>query len=60
MSHPIVHIELSAENREEVKKFYMVFLGDYLDRGHYGMEVVYTLLRLKFENWDRVFLLKGR
>ena len=26
--------------------FYMMFLGDYTDRGAYGMEVLYTLYRL--------------
>ena len=26
---------------------YMVFLGDYTDRGNYGIEVLYTMLRLK-------------
>ena len=40
-------------------KFHMVFLGDYADRGRYGIEVLYTLLRLKLANPDRVFLLRG-
>ena len=40
-------------------KFHMVFLGDYADRGRYGVEVLYTLLRLKLANPDRVFLLRG-
>ncbi|HTG43534.1 MAG TPA: metallophosphoesterase [Verrucomicrobiae bacterium] len=39
--------------------FYMVFLGDYTDRGSYGIEVLYTLFRLKLENPDRVFLARG-
>ena len=52
-------IDKVEEKTKKKTKFYMVFLGDYLDRGHYGMEVLYTLLRLKFENWDRVFLLRG-
>lgn len=39
--------------------FYMVFLGDYTDRGRYGVEVLYTLLRLKIANPDRVFLARG-
>jgi len=41
--------------------FYIVALGDYLDRGHFGLEVIYTLLLLKLApgNWDKVFLLKG-
>jgi hypothetical protein len=39
--------------------FYMVFLGDYVDRGVYGAEVIYTLLRLKQANPDRVFMVRG-
>ncbi len=39
--------------------FYMVFLGDYTDRGSYGMEVLYTLYRLKMANPERVFLGRG-
>jgi len=39
--------------------FYFVFLGDYSDRGYYGVEVLYTLMRLKIENPERVILLRG-
>lgn len=39
--------------------FYMFFLGDFVDRGKYGVEVVYTLLRLKLANPDNVFLVCG-
>ena len=39
--------------------FSMIFLGDYTDRGAYGLEVLYTLLRLKLANPDRVFLARG-
>lgn len=39
--------------------FHMVLLGDYADRGRYGVEVLYTLLRLKLANPERVFLLRG-
>jgi hypothetical protein len=39
--------------------FHMVLLGDYTDRGSYSVEVLYTLLRLKLANPDRVFLLRG-
>jgi hypothetical protein len=46
-------------NIVDKKKFYMVFLGDYVDRGSFGAEVVYTLCRLKLANWDNVFLLRG-
>ncbi|MFH1253954.1 MAG: metallophosphoesterase family protein [bacterium] len=38
---------------------YIVFTGDYVDRGMYGVEVWYALLRLKLANWDRVFVLRG-
>jgi hypothetical protein len=38
---------------------FLVFLGDYADRGVYGIEVFYTLLRLKLANPDRVFLGRG-
>ncbi|HRI15148.1 MAG TPA: metallophosphoesterase family protein, partial [Verrucomicrobiota bacterium] len=38
---------------------HMIFLGDYTDRGAYGIEVLYTLLRLKTANPDRVHLVRG-
>ncbi|MEM0352287.1 MAG: metallophosphoesterase family protein [Sulfolobales archaeon] len=37
----------------------MVFLGDYIDRGENQLEVIVTLLELKAEYPDSVFLLKG-
>ena len=39
--------------------FYIIFLGDYTDRGFYGVEVLYTLLRLKLANADRVHFVRG-
>ena len=36
-----------------------LFLGDYTDRGLYGSEVIYTLLRLKLANQDKVQLVRG-
>ena len=36
-----------------------LFLGDYTDRGVYGSEVIYTLLRLKLANQDKVQLVRG-
>ena len=38
---------------------HLVFLGDYTDRGQYGVEVLYTLMRLKLANPDRVHLVRG-
>jgi hypothetical protein len=40
-------------------RFYMAFLGDYTDRGLYGVEVIYTLLRLQLANPSRVLLIRG-
>ena len=37
----------------------MAFLGDYVDRGNHGAEVILTLLALKNVNPDRVFLVRG-
>lgn len=37
----------------------IVFLGDYIDRGFYGIEVLYTLMILKFYNPESVTLIRG-
>ena len=37
----------------------MVFLGDYVDRGLHGAEVMFTLFRLKLANPDRLFIVRG-
>jgi hypothetical protein len=39
--------------------FYMLFLGDYTDRGMFGTEVLYTMYRLKLANPGRVFMARG-
>ncbi len=36
-----------------------LFLGDYTDRGSYGAEVVYTLMRLLLANPQKVILVRG-
>lgn len=38
---------------------YLVCHGDYVDRGIYGYESIYSLLRIKNANPDRVFLIRG-
>ena len=38
---------------------YLVFLGDYGDRGSYGIEVLYTLMRLKLANPKQVLMARG-
>lgn len=39
---------------------YLIFLGDLVGfPGQYQCEVLYTMLRLKLANWERVFCIKG-
>lgn len=38
---------------------YLILLGDYTDRGLYGVEVLYTILRLKLANPERVVMVRG-
>lgn len=35
------------------------FLGDLVDRGLYAPEIVYIVMKLKLNNWDKVFVVKG-
>lgn len=41
------------------KKLQLIFLGDYVDHKDYGVEVLYTLMRLKIANPNQVHLLRG-
>ena len=41
------------------KKTKMLFLGDYVDRGEYGVEVVCYIMCLKLKYPDDVYLLRG-
>ncbi|KKP35502.1 MAG: hypothetical protein UR26_C0004G0049 [candidate division TM6 bacterium GW2011_GWF2_32_72] len=41
------------------KDTFLVFLGDYVDRGWYDEQVLHILLKLKNANPKRVFLLRG-
>lgn len=38
---------------------WFVFLGDYVDRGQYGAEVLYTMMRLALANPGRVIAVRG-
>lgn len=40
-------------------KAYLIFTGDFVDRGRFSAETLYTLLRLKLANFDRVHLIRG-
>lgn len=39
--------------------FYMIFLGDYIERGRWSVEVLHILMTLKIKNPHNVFLLRG-
>lgn len=56
----LVHLGYLNENLTlRAQNFYMIFLGDYINRGRWSAEVLTTLLALKLKNWDHVFLLAG-
>ena len=55
-----LHKEGYFDDNFKIKKpCYFIFLGDYVDRGTDGIEVLYALLRLKCENPTAVVLLRG-
>ena len=41
------------------KSKFFIFTGDYIDRGQFGLEILYILISLKIKNPDNVFLLLG-
>ena len=45
--------------RIKKENFYIIFLGDYTDRGAFGAEVIFTIARLKRTNPNNVFLVRG-
>lgn len=59
----LLHLYLSGiiDNNFKLlqKNVWIVFLGDYVDRGHYGCEVLYTMMRLSLANSDRVVCVRG-
>src|SRR3990167_797732 len=38
---------------------YIVLLGDYVDSGSYGLEILYLLMRLKLANPEHVYCIRG-
>jgi hypothetical protein len=53
------HLDPTDGFKIKDKNFYILFLGDYVDRGLYGAEVLYTIMRLKLANPDKVFMVRG-
>ena len=66
-AHSLLKILTDLKNKKYLQdnfkiikdNFYIVFAGDYVDRGFYGTEVWYALMKLKLANWNKVFLLRG-
>ncbi|WP_440955160.1 metallophosphoesterase [Methanosarcina sp. Mfa9] len=52
-------LEFILKMREEMGCKTLLFLGDYVDRGPQGVEVLVRLFRLKLEDPENVFLLRG-
>lgn len=47
------------EKAGDPEKFHYLFLGDYVDRGILGLEVVILLLCMKISLKDKILLLRG-
>ncbi len=41
------------------ENIYLAFLGDFVEKGLYGLECIYICMRLKIDNPDNVFLVRG-
>lgn len=52
-------LEFIIGKREEMNCKNILFLGDYVDRGLQGTEVLLRLFRMKIEDPQHIFLLRG-
>lgn len=52
-------LEFIIEKKQEMNCKNILFLGDYVDRGPQGIEVLVRLFRLKLEDPEHIFLLRG-
>ena len=52
-------LEFIIGKREEINCKNILFLGDYVDRGLQGTEVLLRLFRMKIEDPGHIFLLRG-
>jgi hypothetical protein len=47
------------QKMERSRSFFLIFLGDYGDRGQFSAEVYYTVLKLKLQHPTQVVLMRG-
>ena len=59
LQYLVDHQYMDLDLRIIQDNFHMVFLGDYVDRGADGVEVIDMLMRLKLANPTQVFLVRG-
>lgn len=59
MQEHILSVQRDAPSGTEKRNHKFLFLGDYVDRGPHGVEVMLLLLALKVEYPQHVFLLRG-
>jgi diadenosine tetraphosphatase ApaH/serine/threonine PP2A family protein phosphatase len=57
--HGDLHTLQALQKIADFKSDLIVFLGDYADRGHHGVEVIRAVSTLREEHPDNVVLLKG-
>jgi serine/threonine-protein phosphatase PP1 catalytic subunit len=52
-------LEFMIKKRQEMNCKHILFLGDYVDRGPQGVEVLIRIFQLKLEDPEHIFLLRG-